>query len=119
MEELLSLMKTGEHLSFSNTMKTFNTADVCEEAHRLTVLKCKRLDIPVDMPDEDDEDEMDYTPEARIIFEEFVNAVECKWEDDEEMVNERELCCKEGCNTRLNNPNTETYCKKHEKIQQR
>ena len=35
------------------------------------------------------------------------------------MVNERELCCAEGCEVRLKNPNTETYCKKHEKIQQR
>jgi hypothetical protein len=97
-------------------MKTFNTSDVCQEAHRLTVLKCKRLGIQVDEEDEDDEDELDYTEEARAIFEEFVNAVEEKWESDEGMVNERELCCYEGCETRLKEPNIETYCKKHKRF---
>lgn len=97
-------------------MKTFNTADVCEEAHRLTVLKCKRLGIEVDMEDEDDEDEVAYTEQAQIFFEEFVDAIEKKWEADEGMVNERELCCYEGCEERLKSPNTETYCKKHKKF---
>jgi len=98
-------------------MKTFNTADVCEEAHRLTVLKCKRLGIEVDAVDEDDEDEVAYTEQAQVIFEEFVEAIEKKWEEDRKMVNERELCCIEGCNTRLENPNTETRCSKHEQTQ--
>lgn len=82
-------MRTGEQLSFSNTMKTFNTADICEEAHRLTVLKCKRLNIEVDAVDEDDEDEVAYTEEANTIFDEFFEAIELKWESDPEM--EREV----------------------------
>jgi len=69
-------------------MKTFNTADVCEEAHRLTVLKCKRLGFEVDTVDEDDPDEMAYTEEAQVFFEEFVDAIEEKWEADPEMKRE-------------------------------
>jgi ribose 5-phosphate isomerase len=69
-------------------MKTFNTADVCEEAHRLTVLKCKRLGLEVDAVDEDDEDEVAYTDEAQVIFDEFFEAVEQKWEADPEMKRE-------------------------------
>jgi hypothetical protein len=69
-------------------MKTFNTADICEEAHRLTTLKCKRLGIEVDAVDEDDDDEIAYTDQAKLFFDEFFEAIEEKWEADKDMKRE-------------------------------
>ena len=64
--------------------KTFQTADVCELAHELTVRECARLNIKVD------EDEETYTNEAQDIFNRFSEWVEHIWET-EGKVNERDL----------------------------
>ena len=42
-------------------------ADVCEEAHELTVKECKRKNITVDTYLRSN-DEVTYTPKAQLIF---------------------------------------------------
>lgn len=72
--------------------KTFQTADVCDEAHIQTVAYCKRLGIALNLPEDEweDEEEPIYSEEAKRIFDSFVVKIEEKWES-EGMVNERDL----------------------------
>ena len=70
-------------------MKTFQTADVCEIAHQLTVYECARLDIQLNSEDSDEDEEV-YSDEAQTIFDRFVIYVENIWEA-EGQVNERDI----------------------------
>ena len=58
-------------------MKTFQTADTCEEAHARTVKECEKKNIVIDNPFFDGEQ---YTDEAQDIFNRHYDEVEHEFE---------------------------------------
>jgi len=56
-------------------MNNFDTADVCEEAHKRTVEECKKKGIVLDNPFIDSGD-IKYTDEAQVIFDRHFDEVE-------------------------------------------
>lgn len=72
-------------------MKTYNTSDIAEEAHALTVKECKASGIIVDCTNCDeckeaqedgDEIETHYTVMASKIFDYHFDAIEARYEAD-------------------------------------
>jgi len=50
-------------------------ADVCEEAHRLTVEECEKKDIELDINKDEYGDEVIYTEEAQEIFNKYFDKI--------------------------------------------
>lgn len=72
-------------------MKTYNTAMICEEAHALTVKECKKKKIALDCPSElvcgdkynHDDEIVHYSPDAQDIFDRHFDAIEARFEADQ------------------------------------
>lgn len=60
-------------------MNKYDNADVCEEAHKRTVIACRKLKIKVD---DVKNEELNYTPKAQIIFDKHFDEVEGEFEQN-------------------------------------